>query len=75
MTLSIPGNKLTGILSTSIGFLRNLEYLDLSNNDLSGDVPSELALLTKLRKYVSCLYIYDNAHPQCNEHALRRKKS
>ena len=50
VTLSIPGNKLSGTLSTSIGLLRNLEYLDLSNNNLSGDVPSELALLTKLRK-------------------------
>ena len=53
VTLSIPGNKLSGTLSTSIGLLRNLEYLDLSNNNLSGDVPSELALLTKLRKCVN----------------------
>ena len=57
--LSIPGNKVSGKISTMIGLLSNLEYLDFSNNNLRGDIPTELTLLTKLSKFeVGFFYIY-----------------
>ncbi|KAJ3004219.1 UNVERIFIED_CONTAM: hypothetical protein HDU68_005223, partial [Siphonaria sp. JEL0065] len=46
VTLVIHKSGFTGSIPTSYGLLRNLTVLDLSQNDLSGEVPAELARLT-----------------------------
>jgi len=47
--IELPGRNLRGTIPRSIGFLEYLETLDLSNNSLSGFIPSDLrfAPLTK----------------------------
>lgn len=39
---------LSGPLPTELGLLRNLQELLLENNDLTGDIPSELFAMTRL---------------------------
>lgn len=41
--LNLGFNQLTGTIPTELGLLDTLEYLDLSNNLLSGIVPSEIS--------------------------------
>lgn len=40
--INLKGNKLRGSIPESIGFLRFLEHLDLSDNDITGFLPSDL---------------------------------
>jgi len=48
--LHLQANNLTGpIPSGKLGDLTNLEYLDLSRNDLAGPIPSELGDLANLK--------------------------
>ncbi|RWW76579.1 hypothetical protein BHE74_00015325, partial [Ensete ventricosum] len=43
--------QLSGTLVAQLGLLKNLQYLDLSNNNLSGEVPStgSFSLFTPIR--------------------------
>ena len=48
--LVLPGHQLTGrIPGGSLADLQNLSYLDLSDNELQGPIPSELGNLSKLK--------------------------
>jgi Leucine-rich repeat (LRR) protein len=53
--------KMSGTIPTELGTLHDLKYLDLSYNNLSGEVPPELGLLTRLGKsffyYLSVTHI------------------
>lgn len=42
VSIMLPGMKLSGTIPCGIGFLRHLEVLDLSDNELVGAIPSEL---------------------------------
>jgi Leucine-rich repeat (LRR) protein len=41
---------MSGSIPTELKALKDLKYLDLSSNSLSGEVPTELSTLTKLGK-------------------------
>eukprot|EP01112_Ceratiomyxa_fruticulosa_P000575 TRINITY_DN10516_c0_g1_i3.p1 TRINITY_DN10516_c0_g1~~TRINITY_DN10516_c0_g1_i3.p1 ORF type:complete len:216 (-),score=37.00 TRINITY_DN10516_c0_g1_i3:191-838(-) len=45
------GLDLTGTIPTSIGNLRNLQYLDFSNNFISGTLPSQIGSLVSLKEF------------------------
>lgn len=48
-SLGLADKKITGIIPSAIGELFNLQYLFLSSNNLSGEVPQELYSLEKLK--------------------------
>lgn len=48
MRLALPDNNLNGPLSSEIGNLVNLYYLDLDGNQLSSCIPSQLGNLSNL---------------------------
>jgi hypothetical protein len=50
--LFLPSLDLQGQLPTEIGWLVDLETLDLYTNDISGDIPEELQSLHNLKKLV-----------------------
>ncbi|XP_057791585.1 probable LRR receptor-like serine/threonine-protein kinase At5g63710 isoform X2 [Salvia miltiorrhiza] len=56
VTLSLPSNGFTGILSPSIAKLKFLESLDLQHNNLSGTLPESLSSLS----YLQNLNLADN---------------
>lgn len=41
---------MSGVIPVELEKLEELKYLDLSSNNLEGEVPLEISLLTKLRK-------------------------
>ncbi|CAL5054575.1 unnamed protein product [Urochloa decumbens] len=47
--LEAPSQNLSGILSSSIGNLTNLETVLLQNNNINGLIPAEIGKLTKLK--------------------------
>jgi len=47
-SLDLSGNKLLGKLSTTVPLLRNLRYLKLAANQLSGTIPNNLPQLSTL---------------------------
>lgn len=52
MTLHVMENQLTGFLPSSLGDLKKLTSLDLSNNRLEGSLPSELMDLRGLGRHM-----------------------
>ncbi|EJK49650.1 hypothetical protein THAOC_31450 [Thalassiosira oceanica] len=46
--IELRGNGLSGRLSSSIGKLKNLRELDISDNDIKDTIPSEIGLLEQL---------------------------
>jgi Leucine-rich repeat (LRR) protein len=48
--LSLPNNRLHGILPPEIGDLSNLEVLQLGSNELTGKIPPEIGKLHKLTR-------------------------
>ena len=54
--LHLYGCKLNGSIPHQIGTLTSLTYLDLSSNDLTGELPLSLANLTQLQT----LFLYSN---------------
>lgn len=51
-SLNLNDNKFSGTIPTVIGGLRSLEYLSIQGNDLVGQIPSEIGLLTILRECI-----------------------
>ncbi|XP_057445414.1 protein NSP-INTERACTING KINASE 1-like isoform X3 [Lotus japonicus] len=49
ISLGIPSQGLSGILSPSIGNLTNLQTVGLQNNNINGPIPSKLGKLSKLQ--------------------------
>ncbi|CAI9777500.1 unnamed protein product [Fraxinus pennsylvanica] len=47
--LGTPSQNLSGILSPSIGNLKNLQIILLQNNNITGSIPAELGRLSKLQ--------------------------
>jgi hypothetical protein len=54
--LSLSGNTLSGAIPTSLGNLRNLNFLSLAQNQLTGSMPPEFGNLAKLQ----FLYLQEN---------------
>ncbi len=50
VALVLPGNGLSGKISTELGYLDHLEQLDLSGNQLSGLIPPQLGYLDNLKR-------------------------
>ncbi len=48
--LAIPGFRLTGAIPSELGYLANLQLLDLRDNQLTGAIPSELGDLANLQE-------------------------
>ena len=74
--LSLRRQKLTGIIPNTIGRgLRNLEILELDNNDLSGAIPFELGFfMRELEKFdVSTNQLSGTLHPYLNKWKNLRK--
>ena len=46
--IELKANGLSGRLSSSIGMLKDLRVLDISNNDIKDTIPSEIGLLEQL---------------------------
>jgi len=49
-------------LAEAVGFLKNLQILSLSNNKLTGELPSSLQSLTKIKTlyaYLLCFPVND----------------
>lgn len=49
VTLSLPNSKLIGLILSNLGFLQNLQSLDLSSNLLNGSLPVEFFSAGELR--------------------------
>ena len=49
-------NLFIGIIPPDLGYCQNLTYLDVSSNNLSGDIPSSIGDLRQLQT----LYLYAN---------------
>jgi len=47
--ISFTDSDITGFIPTQLGLLRKLRFLELQNNDLSGNIPSELASILGLQ--------------------------
>ncbi|XP_022894963.1 protein NSP-INTERACTING KINASE 1-like isoform X3 [Olea europaea var. sylvestris] len=47
--LGTPSQNLSGILSPSVGNLKNLQIILLQNNNITGPIPAELGRLSKLQ--------------------------
>ena len=52
LQLDLNDNLLTGGLSTEIGSLTNMIFLQMDFNQFSGPLPSELGDLANLREYI-----------------------
>jgi Leucine-rich repeat (LRR) protein len=52
-------NQITGVIPTSIGSFQNLNTLTMSDNFLKGNLPTQLANISSLRKSVEL------SHPGC----------
>ncbi len=49
VTLNLAYNGLTGRIPSEIGYLSNLEWLDLNDNELKGAIPPEIGNLSSLK--------------------------
>ena len=51
--IELQANQLTGSITTGFSTLTSLQYMDLSSNALSGSIPTQLLLLSRLLQYAS----------------------
>ncbi|ONH94819.1 hypothetical protein PRUPE_7G032500 [Prunus persica] len=49
--LDLSGNRLTGKLPDSLGYLKSLRYLNLSTNSFQGSIPKSIGNLTSLEEF------------------------
>jgi LRR receptor-like serine/threonine-protein kinase FLS2 len=49
-TITLLGSKIKGHIPISIGFLKNLTWLGLGNNNLTGNIPSTIGGLERLQR-------------------------
>ena len=48
--IRLGANDMHGVLPTELGFLRDLQHLDVHGNTLSGSIPTEIGRLTQLNQ-------------------------
>lgn len=54
--IRLPDIGLDGVLPTELGYLSDLKYLDMSNNNMQGTIPDEIYGIAGLEK----IYLYHN---------------